>query len=114
MEDVLPYLPTPLLALAFIALFSWQQAALPPSEPPPAEGADDCCVCLASLTSPAAEVYARLPPRAAALTAEFSGEAVCGLPCGHVLHAVCLQEWAEHGEGCPLCRGPLTDQAFDV
>ena len=99
-------LPTPVILLFLLALLWWPHAELPPSEPPPTKG-DDCCVCLAPVTSSAAEIYARLPPRAAAITAEFAREAVCCLPCGHVLHVECLQNWTQHGDDCPLCRGPL-------
>ena len=30
-----------------------------------------------------------------------------GVDCDHEFHTHCILEWAEHGSGCPICRGPL-------
>lgn len=33
-----------------------------------------------------------------------SGARVRPLPCGHLYHAACLDEWLATGTFCPLCR----------
>jgi E3 ubiquitin-protein ligase synoviolin len=34
-------------------------------------------------------------------------EAPARLPCGHILHYVCLMEWLERSTSCPTCRLPF-------
>lgn len=33
------------------------------------------------------------------------------LPCGHILHMVCLKSWLERAQVCPTCRAPVNGRA---
>lgn len=32
------------------------------------------------------------------------------LPCGHIFHLVCLREWFEHQQSCPLCMAHIFNE----
>ena len=32
------------------------------------------------------------------------GDTVCKLPCNHIFHKDCLQDWLHKQMNCPLCR----------
>lgn len=79
---------------------------------------DTCIVCLGDLGESASNPLAVEPvPRhdlhdgadptakAPALEdEEGSGEIAQLLPCGHILHNVCLKPWVERANSCPICR----------
>ncbi|KAJ5371290.1 uncharacterized protein N7496_007382 [Penicillium cataractarum] len=78
---------------------------------------DTCIVCLGDLGESASDPLAvesvpRLLHDAADPTAkaptlddeEGSGEIAQLLPCGHILHNVCLKPWVERANSCPICR----------
>ncbi len=79
---------------------------------------DTCIVCLGDLGESASDPLAVQPvPRhnlhdgadptakAPALEdEESSGEIAQLLPCGHILHNVCLKPWVERANSCPICR----------
>jgi hypothetical protein len=33
-----------------------------------------------------------------------SGESVYDVPCGHIFHEQCLEEWLNSNANCPACR----------
>lgn len=47
-----------------------------------AESADPCCICLGELCS---------------------GETCCKMPCDHVFHKECIENWTRRKNSCPLC-----------
>ncbi|KAJ5900652.1 uncharacterized protein N7473_004722 [Penicillium subrubescens] len=79
---------------------------------------DTCIVCLGDLGESASDPLAVEPvprlhlhdgadPTAKAPTLgdeEGSGEIAQLLPCGHILHNVCLKPWVERANSCPICR----------
>lgn len=79
---------------------------------------DTCIVCLGDLGESASDPLAAQPvprldlhdgahPTAKAPVLEdeeSSGEIAQLLPCGHILHNVCLKPWVERANSCPICR----------
>ncbi|EPS32893.1 hypothetical protein PDE_07854 [Penicillium oxalicum 114-2] len=79
---------------------------------------DTCIVCLGDLGESASDPLAVEPvprldlhdaadPAAKAPVPdddESSGEIAQLLPCGHILHNVCLKPWVERANSCPICR----------
>lgn len=52
-----------------------------------------CIICLARLSEPSA-----------LKATEVQASEMAWIPCGHVLHDTCLQEWCQVSNTCPTCR----------
>jgi len=89
---------------------------------------DTCIVCLGDLGESASDplAVAGSSPRPedgggiqgtsdsdikakAAASSDESRQIAHLLPCGHVLHNICLKPWVERANSCPICR-----QSFNV
>lgn len=76
-------------------------------------GLGECVIC----QLPFAEAGAAGEAGQAAMPPEEetkAAPAVLRLPCGHVFHEVCLEDWIHRQRTCPLCRADVPRPVFTV